>query len=108
MRNNKLLAMISLTRKAGKLVFGFDAVVEAAEKGEVKLIVFAEDLSARTKSSVEKAVNSGKYPPRMLDTKLSMFDYAQICGKPVGVLAIKDDGLATAITGLIKEESNIC
>lgn len=46
---NKLLAMLSLCMKAGKLAYGSDMCEEKATYKKVKLLLVAEDASANTK-----------------------------------------------------------
>ena len=45
---NRLTASLTMCRKAGKLLLGFDAVKEAAQQGNVKLFLLASDASAKT------------------------------------------------------------
>ena len=46
---NRLTASLTMCRKAGKLLLGFDAVKEAAKQGSVKLFLLSADASARRK-----------------------------------------------------------
>ena len=54
---NKVLGMISLCRRAGRLTLGMDAAAEKAWKGEARLLLLAEDLSPRS-DEVEMSVCS--------------------------------------------------
>ncbi len=42
---NKLMGLLSLCRKAGKLRIGSQPVKEAVEAGEAKLVLYAADFS---------------------------------------------------------------
>ena len=95
--NDKLFGFISLSRKAGKLIMGFDAVKEAVYSEKALVVIYASDLSARTASSMDKVIEVGSNPPYRLVTEFTMYDYSQICGKLVGVLAIADQGFADGI-----------
>ena len=51
MINSKILGVIGLAMKAGKICFGADSVEENIEKRKVKLLIIAEDSSERTKNN---------------------------------------------------------
>ena len=51
----KLLSLMGLARRAGKLALGADASVEAARLGTARLLLFASDLSPGTAGSAAKA-----------------------------------------------------
>lgn len=50
MINNKILGLIGLAMKAGKVCFGADSVEENVIKKKVKLVIISEDSSERTKN----------------------------------------------------------
>lgn len=102
---SKLFGIISLSRKAGKLTGGFDAVKELVVHGDARLVFFASDVSDRTRRSMEWAMESADKKVPLLSTSLTMFDYGMICGKPTGVLALTDKGFAETATKLIEAEN---
>ena len=51
---NKVLGLIGLSAKAGKIAFGAEQVEEFIEKNKAKLVIIAEDASSRTKENFEK------------------------------------------------------
>lgn len=50
MINNKILGLIGLAMKAGKVSFGADSVEENILKKKVKLVIISEESSERTKN----------------------------------------------------------
>ena len=98
--------MISLSRKAGKLIYGFDVVKDSVLTEQAKLVIFSADISQKTKQSMVKIITDNK-ELEYRDTPLIMHDYAVICGKPTGVLAITDSGFATAIIKLLQEDERL-
>lgn len=98
---NRLLGLLSLCRKAGKLKIGFEPVKEAAEAGEARLILYAADFSPRSRQRMEQALAQSGAPPERADTDLSMFDLSQVCGKLAGVVAVADDGFAAGMKKLM-------
>lgn len=59
---SKFFGIISLSCKAGKLLHGFDSVKETAQKGGVQLVLYAADLSPKTRSSISRVLE-GLVPP---------------------------------------------
>lgn len=50
MIDNKILGLIGLAMKAGKISFGADSVEENIVKKKVRLVILSEDSSERTKN----------------------------------------------------------
>ena len=51
--NQKILGMLGIATKAGKIVMGAEATKEAMVKQKVKLVIVATDASERTKKNME-------------------------------------------------------
>ena len=98
---NKLMGLLSLCRKAGKLRIGSQPVKEAVEAGEAKLVLYAADFSPRSRGRMELILEQSGVPPKVYQTGLTMFDLSQVCGKLAGVVAVADDGFAAGIQKLI-------
>ena len=58
----KLLSMLGIARRAGKIAMGFDAAAEAMHKGEARLLVLAADLSERTERAVRRIAEETNTP----------------------------------------------
>lgn len=52
MINNKLLGLLGICAKAGKIVSGADACLEEIKTNSVKLLIIAEDASDKTKKII--------------------------------------------------------
>lgn len=91
MKQDKLLSAVSLARRSGNLIFGFDAVCEAAKGGQAFLVLLAQDASQGTQKRVRRACEP--HCP-VLSTHLQQEDIARITHKPAGVLAVLDKDLA--------------
>ena len=50
--NDRLLSLLGIARRAGKLTMGFDPVAEDVAKHKAKLVLTASDLSERTLKGV--------------------------------------------------------
>ncbi len=88
---SKIINALSLSKKAGALIAGFDSVEESLMKGKALLVIFAADISPKTKKRALKNIRQGI---AVYDINLTQFDIAQITRKPVGILALADKGLA--------------
>lgn len=95
MINSKILGLIGLAMKAGKVCFGADSVEESIEKRKVKLVIIAEDSSERTKNKfIEKCE---KYNiPIILDSNIDSL--SKTIGKEnKAIIGIKDINFAKSI-----------
>lgn len=83
---------LSLCRKAGALVTGFDAVKDSVFKGSAQLVLCAGDLSEGTRRRVGFFCETQDVPLYALaETQAAL---AHICKKPAGVFAVTDPQLA--------------
>ncbi|MBQ5325789.1 MAG: ribosomal L7Ae/L30e/S12e/Gadd45 family protein [Oscillospiraceae bacterium] len=88
---NKLLFALSLAKKSGRLVVGFDAVKSAVIRGEAHIVLLAEDLSEKTIKRVNYFCED---ITDVHNTGLSQFEISQVAGRLTGVLAVTDENLA--------------
>lgn len=88
---NKLLFALSLAKKSGKLVMGFDAVKTAVIHGTAHIVLLAEDLSEKTVKRVNYFCED---LTEVHDTGLTQFEISQVAGRLTGVLAVTDENLA--------------
>ena len=54
--NKKLLGLIGLAEKAGKLVCGTDATIQDIERHKVEIVIIATDSSDKTKKNKERII----------------------------------------------------
>ncbi len=102
---DKLLSLLGICRKAGKLVHGFDAVAESVKKHEACLVLTAKDLSP--KSAKEIGFISNKANVEVISAPVTISEIEGKTGKRAGILAVTDKGLREAVKSEIsraKEE----
>lgn len=97
--NDKVLSMLGLCRRAGKISLGFDAAGDAVSRGTAKLVVLASDLSPRTKKSI--LLICGEYDVPVAELAKTMDDIGGAIGKRVGIAAVNDLGFSQKIRELI-------
>lgn len=89
---NKALSAMGLARRAGKLNWGYDTVVEAMKTGTCCLVIIAGDLSDKTKKNVR--FEAERSHVQCIETAFSMEEVSAAIGKKTGVIAICDGGFA--------------
>lgn len=103
---DRLLATLGICRKAGKLIWGNDAVIEAVTKGQAAMVLLAGDLSPRSVRQQEYYCD--QYNIRLIHAPVTMDEIWFRLGKRTGILAVTDRGLAdtiqTALARMNEEE----
>ncbi len=97
---NKILFALSLAKKAGKMVAGFDRVKTAVIKGEAWAVILANDLSEKTVKRVNYFCED---IADVYTTDLTQYDISQVAGRLTGIVTITDENLAILRTNAIKE-----
>ena len=95
---NNILGTLGLCRRAGKTVFGFDAVIDELKspKGKAYGGIMEKDLSEKTKKEV--LFYCGKYNVPAETVNATLDEMGSVMGKRTGVIAILDKGLFNSIT----------
>ena len=103
----KLLSMIGLAKKAGKVICGSPLICEAmGKKGRIQLVVIASDASEQ---SVKKlTVKSDFYSIKYVVIPASKAELSHSVGKEneLAALAITDNGFATELLKLSGKEAS--
>jgi ribosomal protein L7Ae-like RNA K-turn-binding protein len=99
--NEKLLHLLGIARKAGRLTLGTDAAKESLQKRKTVLVLLASDLSKRTAADVNEAALQAGVPSRSIPPDLD--DLGAALGKRAGVVAVNDTGFAKKLLALIAE-----
>ncbi len=102
--NKKLLSLLGMARRAGRLSMGFDAASDSMKKGQSKLLVLAGDISQRTKNSIIAAARQTGTPAAF--TGCTMDEIGSALGKgQTGIVSINDSGFAASVKALCDENS---
>ncbi len=94
------LSTLSLARRAGKLILGFDKVKEEMEAGHVEGLFYSSDLSEKSRKELCFIAQKHQLEPMMLD--ITMDEMLHACGKRSGVIALADKGFAKKIASYAK------
>lgn len=86
-----IIFALSLCRKAGALITGFDAVKDSVNNGKAHIVMCASDTSPNTLKRV------GYFCEDIIDFYMmdkTQDELAQICKKPAGVFSVTNEELA--------------
>ena len=98
----KLMGLMGLAAKAGKLIYGAPMVCDAMRYGQRIFYVFrARGTSDNTKKRIDDKCKF--YNVRLVDVELDMAEFAHRLGKSgeLAVVALTDEGFAKGIEKLI-------
>ncbi len=98
---DKVLSLLGLCRKAGRLQAGFDACREAARGKRAALLIAAGDVSEKTYKNLR--YEAGRAGIQAVRIRAGMEELSRACGIRAGVAAVTDEGFAGA---LLKEYGN--
>lgn len=90
---DKLLSLMGLCRRAGKLSVGHDAVFDAVRKGRARAVILTSDASPRH----EKELAASSFTGRIIKAGFTMEQAGLAVGKRSCVFSVDDEGFATAI-----------
>ena len=95
MKQDKLLSLIGLAKRAGQCAHGEFRTEEAVKSGEACLVILAQDASGNTKKKFQNMC--GYYETQVL-TAYTKEELGHAAGRELlAVLAITDEGLARSI-----------
>lgn len=99
---NKFLSTLGLCRRAGKLVYGFDAVCDEIKKKGSKVcgVFTARDLSEKTLKEV--GFFCEKYSVPHIRTDIKMDEIKAALSVKTGIIAILDKGLFGSLSNLYR------
>ncbi|MCC8016075.1 MAG: ribosomal L7Ae/L30e/S12e/Gadd45 family protein [Clostridiales bacterium] len=103
MEKNRLLSMLGLARRAGKLSMGHDAALKSLFGGKAKIIIFAKDSSPRVRREFEITMNKNNIniPAFSADILISEIHFA--CGYKAGIITVNDDNFSKKIISLLNQ-----
>lgn len=108
-RDEKILRLLGLAAKAGRLIAGADKVADAARNGMISknggVIIVASNAAARTKKNI--ALAAGDYGIKWAEIGADMLVISSRTGVKgaASAVAVIDRNLASAIAGLAADET---
>ena len=102
--NEKLLPLLGIARRAGRLSLGFDAATESMQKGKSQLLLLANDLSERTVRNISMTARHTE--TCMIATDFSMQQFGAAVGKDAGIISVNDKGFAKKMKTLCADKEH--
>ena len=100
--NNKLLSLLGLMRRAGKLSLGFDAAADSVNDGTSCLILTTADISPKTLKELNYKINN---KTDIIALACNQDDMRKAIGKPVKIISINDHGFAQKVRLLMEADN---
>lgn len=101
--NDKILSLLGLCRRAGKLTPGADAVLTKVQKGKSKLVIVAGDISKNTQTKLSLACDRANV--KLIKLSRSKQQLGKAIGKLCAVVSVSDKGFAQRLDELIEDEN---
>ncbi len=99
---DRLLSLVGLCRRAGKIVLGNDSVIDSINSRKAKLVIVASDCSKNTAKGVLSTAHRNNVCAHI--APYTKDDISLAVGKYTAVLSIIDDGFAKKAKTLLEEE----
>ncbi|HEX3025704.1 MAG TPA: ribosomal L7Ae/L30e/S12e/Gadd45 family protein [Clostridia bacterium] len=100
---DKLFGMLGIARRAGKITFGFDAVVRSVTEGTAFLVLMSQDVAERTERQTIRACDENSV--KAMKTKKSMLDIGYAIGRgSTAVLSVTDSSIAAKLEELCRDK----
>lgn len=95
--NDRVLSLLGLARRAGKLSLGHDAAIEAIVKNKAKLCLVCRDGSQRLKNEMSHACGYENKKITFIEIDCEISQLSKAIGSKAAVLTVNDEGFAKAI-----------
>lgn len=102
--NDRLLSLLGICRRAGKMAIGFDPAVDSIETDKTKLVLAASDISDNTAKKLKAVADAHKVD--FIFIKRTKDELSFSLGKTCALVAITDHGFEKKIRELILAECN--
>ncbi len=100
---SNISGLLSICRKAGKLVMGFDPMKEALAGGKACAVIIASDISPKTEKEVRFFSDKKNIPVAV--TSMTLDEIHFVIGKKAGILTVCDKGFAEKALALCESEN---
>lgn len=104
--NDKVLSLIGLATKAGKLSYGFDSVKATLLQNKSKLVLIASDVSPKSKKEVLFYSDKTKTECIILDD-YNMETISHAIGRKCGIISVNDDSFSDGLLSAINVGRNL-
>lgn len=104
--NDRLLSLLGIARRAGRLAVGHDASIEAIVKNKAELCILCADASERLKKEMRHACTYKGKSVACLTLDCDILTLSGAIGTKAAVLCVNDKGFAGKIASLHNEQQS--
>ena len=97
--NDKVLSLLGLARKAGKIALGFDPAVESVKNGQSQLILISSDISPKSRKELLFSLRDTEI--QTLDVRYDAQEIGFALGKSAKIVSVNDAGFAQSVKKLL-------
>ena len=98
--NDRLLSLLGIARRAGRISLGNDPVLSSITEGKARLVLLCPDLSQRTRKGIE--TNAEAFGVPLVTITQTMDQVGMSLGKRCGIISLNDEGFARKALTLTK------
>ncbi len=99
-QNNKLLSMLGLARRAGRLSMGHDMAAKSIASGKARVLLFAKDISARAQKDMLVIVEKQRVSVPVIYLSSTIDEIHFALGYKAGIITVDDENFAEKIKSL--------
>ena len=105
--NPKLLSLLGMCRRAGRLSCGHDAAIGSVRSKSAKLCLLSSDSSQRLRNEIEREATFGgrDIPVRLLNSTIE--EIGKATGLKSAVVTVNDEGFAKSMLGLLNTTQEV-
>ena len=100
---SKMINLLTVCRKAGKLILGFDIVKEAVLGGNAECVLVARDISPKTLKEAE--FYCSKKNIQIIKLNCDMDTFTGLFNRKTAIMAVNDKGFTKRIVELNTEDT---
>lgn len=104
MQRDKLLSMLGLARRAGKLSMGHDMAEKSIKAHKAEAVIFCSDASERLVCEFKKTIENARLDIPLFVLDLTMSEIHFSIGYKAGVMTLDDKNFSKRVIELIREE----
>ena len=107
--NPKLISLLGMCRRAGRLSCGHDAAIGSVRSKSAKLCLLSSDSSQRLRKEIEREASFDGREIPVKDLFSDMAEIGRATGLKSAVVTVNDEGFAKTMLGLLNttEEVNL-
>ena len=97
--NEKVLSLLGLARRAGRLTMGFDPVTDSVKTGQSRLVLITSDISPKNEKELRFSLRNSEV--QLQSIPFGVESVGSAIGKAAKIISVNDDGFASSVMKLL-------